>query len=375
VTASSVRSEPPYARIVAEIRRRIEAGELRPGDRIPSARQITKEWGVAIATATKVLAALRQEGLVRPRPGVGTVVAEPPAVPPAVPPATPEATQKAAQKATHKATVPAAPAIPAVAPAIPPVPTRAEPAEPRTAKPAAPRRAARDPDHELTRDRIVRAGIEIADAEGLAALSMRRIATALDVATMSLYRHVPSKDELVILMYDAVFGAASYPDPPPESWRECLELGARTQWSVYRRHPWVAQAISFTRPIPTPHAIVHTEWLLRSMDGFGLSDEQLLHIAVTIANYVRGTAVNFALEAEARRDTGITYEEWMEEQDPVIEQVFIGDGRYPVMARIALQPDVDLSIDSLFEFGLTRLLDGIEVLVAGKARRSPATPS
>src|SRR5213592_4734308 len=70
-------TDPPSARIVADIRRRIAAGELRPGDRIPSARQITREWGVAIATATKVLAALRQEGLVRAVPGVGTVVAAP----------------------------------------------------------------------------------------------------------------------------------------------------------------------------------------------------------------------------------------------------------------------------------------------------------
>ena len=64
----------PYRRIVDEISGRIAAGALRPGDRIPSARQITREWGVAIATATKVLATLRQEGLVEPRPGVGTVV-------------------------------------------------------------------------------------------------------------------------------------------------------------------------------------------------------------------------------------------------------------------------------------------------------------
>lgn len=345
MTASSRRPEPPYARIVTEIRRRIEAGELRPGDRIPSARQITKEWGVAIATATKVLAVLRQEGLVHPRPGVGTVVVAPPAPAPAAAPGAPGAGAVASMSGARSAE-----------------------AGLRGPGPA-PRRAGRHPDHELTRDRIVRAGIEIADAEGLAALSMRRIATELDVATMSLYRHVPSKDELVILMYDAVFGAASYPDPPPPGWRERLEIGARTQWEVYRRHPWVAQAVSFTRPVPTPHAVGHTEWLLRSMDGLGLSDEQMLYIAVTVANYVRGTAVNFVLEAEARRDTGLTDEEWMAEHDPVIEEAFT-DGRHPIMARIAQRPGLDLNLDRLFEFGLARLLDGIEALVAAEARRT-----
>ncbi|WP_241777660.1 GntR family transcriptional regulator, partial [Streptomyces sp. CT34] len=68
---------PPYRRIVQEIRGRIDAGELAPGDRVPSTRRITREWGVAMATATKVLTALRQEGVVRTVPGVGTVVAEP----------------------------------------------------------------------------------------------------------------------------------------------------------------------------------------------------------------------------------------------------------------------------------------------------------
>lgn len=432
MTASAAKSEPPYARIVAEIRRRIEAGELREGDRIPSARQITKEWGVAIATATKVLATLRQEGLVQPLPGVGTVVAASAAAPHAgraTPPAgatepdpartpargtegattpdvvwatPPDAARTSARAPDtqldraraaprHTARTTASGPVRGVAPvrgaafaaeqgtargtgaaesAASPASAGTEPStsQTRTPKPGR-RRAGRE--HELTRERILRAGIEIADAEGLAALSMRRIATELDVATMSLYRHVPSKDELVVLMYDAVFGDVTYPDPPPPSWRECLELGARTQWSLYRRHPWVAQAISFTRPIPAPKAVVHTEWMLRSMDNLGLADQRLLHIAVTVANYVRGTAVNFEMEAEARRDTGITDEEWMAEQDAVFEEIF-ADGRYPIMGRIAMTPDMDLNLDSLFEFGLARLLDGIEVLVTGEARPAKA---
>ncbi|GAA5031799.1 winged helix-turn-helix domain-containing protein [Actinopolymorpha pittospori] len=67
-------TDPPSVRILTEIRRRIATGELRAGDRVPSTRQITQQWGVAMATATKVLTALREEGLVRVVPGVGTVV-------------------------------------------------------------------------------------------------------------------------------------------------------------------------------------------------------------------------------------------------------------------------------------------------------------
>src|SRR3954447_23499400 len=125
-------TQPPYRRIADEIRERIERGELRPGQTVPSARQITKDHGVALATAAKVLAALRQEGLVSAVPGIGTVVA-------------------------------------------------------RDSKPAV-RRPRR------TRDMgVVRVALEIADREGLAEVSMRRIASELGMATMSLYRHVPGK--------------------------------------------------------------------------------------------------------------------------------------------------------------------------------------
>jgi len=67
-------TEPPSMRIAAELRAQIERGELASGERVPSAREITRRWGVAIATATRVLAALRDEGLVRAVPGFGTVV-------------------------------------------------------------------------------------------------------------------------------------------------------------------------------------------------------------------------------------------------------------------------------------------------------------
>src|ERR1700759_1496048 len=76
---------PPYARIAAELRDQIERGELQPGQRVPSTREITGRWGVAMATATKVLATLRQDGLVHPVPGGGTVVTDPATGPPRQP--------------------------------------------------------------------------------------------------------------------------------------------------------------------------------------------------------------------------------------------------------------------------------------------------
>jgi AcrR family transcriptional regulator len=306
-------SEAPYARIVAHIRSRIDSGELRPGDRVPSARQITREHGVAIATATKVLAALTRAGLVTPVPGVGTVVRTPAATP-------------------HRDR----------------------------------RRAATRPaDGELTAERIVRAAIQIADTEGMAALSMRRVATYVDTATMSLYHYVPSKDELVLAMMDRVLADNPLPDLRPAGWRAQLELSARTMWAGCRRHPWLAPLISMTRPQPLPHGIAYTEWALRAVDGLGLDPNTMLHVAVGLYNFVRGIAVNLEPEAEAEQQTGITDEEWMEQQGADLDRI-VGDA-FPTFARLLANPELTLDLESLFEFGLRQWLDGLTVLIGQSA--------
>ncbi|GHF48025.1 DNA-binding transcriptional regulator YhcF (GntR family) [Amycolatopsis bartoniae] len=293
----------PYARIVTELRRRIASGELRPGDRVPSTRQLTQEWGVAMATATKALTTLRQEGLVRAVQGVGTVVADG--------------------------------------------------RSPRTGT-----------EQELTRERIVRAAIEIADGEGLAAVSMRRIATDLGVATMSLYRHVPGKDDLVVLMADAAIAEEPLPDVPPPGWRERLEYSSRLQWRLYHRHRWLAGAISMTRPQALPNAIQHTEWSLRALAG--LDPKTMLYAYLTVFGFVRGVAVNLEAEAQAEQDTGLTPDEWMETQEGLLEPL-AANGDLPAFREL-ITHDIDFDLDDLFEFGLARLLDGLEKLLVPPMR-------
>jgi DNA-binding transcriptional regulator YhcF (GntR family) len=297
--------EHPSHRIVTEIRRRITTGELRPGDRVPSTRQITQEWGVAMATATKVLNTLRQQGVVRAVQGVGTVVESTPSAPPAA----------------HRTT-----------------------------------------ERELTRERIVRAAIEIADAEGLAAVSMRRTATELGTATMSLYRHVQGKDELVVLMVDTALTEERFPAEPPEGWRARLELSSRLQWRLYRAHPWLARAVSISRPQAMPNAVIHTEWSLRALDGLGLDPETMLNAYLTVFGFVRGTAVSLESEAEARQDTGLTADEWLESQETAMRAI-LGAGDYPTMTRLFTH-EVEIDLDGLFEFGLRRVLDGLATLIS-----------
>lgn len=311
------RAELPSVRIAREIRRRIEDGELRPGDRVPSTRRITQDWGVAMATATKALAELRAAGLVVARTGVGTVVAEPSR--PARPARRPEPTG------------------------------RPEPV---------------DADGGPTRARIVRAAVAVADADGLGALSMRRVAADLGVATMSLYRHVHGKGELVALMADAV--AATEPLPANESghWRRALETVARTQWTLFRRHVWLAPAVSLTRPQPSPNLMRHTEYVLRALDG--VDPSTAMYVSISLFGYVRGIALNLEAEAAAQQDTGLNPDQWMDTQERTFAAI-VSTGDFPYLSLI-VAGSFDFDLDRLFEFGLARLLDGFAALV------EPATP-
>ncbi|MEU8919941.1 TetR/AcrR family transcriptional regulator C-terminal domain-containing protein [Kitasatospora sp. NPDC048545] len=325
-------SAPPYRRIADEIAARIAEGALAPGDRVPSTRRIAREWHVALATATKVLTTLRLEGLVETRPRVGTVVAAAPAPAPSPDPA------------------PATAARPGTAVGVR-VPTPAEPSTP-------------GPSVELTAERIVRAAMEIADREGLAALSMRSVAARLGVAAMSPYRYVPSKDDLVLLMADAAFGEESYPAGPPGDWRARLELGAHMLWRIYRRHPWLAQVGALTRPLMLPALLDHAEWALSALDGHGLDAATMLDLHVLLYSYVQGIAVHLEREAQAEASTGLSEDQWMDRQGPALTAIVTGE-RHPVFARTtgSLGDGYDLDLDALFAFGLKPLLDGVATMI------------
>ncbi|MBV6697987.1 TetR/AcrR family transcriptional regulator C-terminal domain-containing protein [Kitasatospora aureofaciens] len=325
----------PSGRILAELRRRITSGELAPGERVPSTRRITREWGVAMATATKVLTRLREEGLVRAVPGVGTVVA--------------------------------AAGAAASAPAVSGASGASGAASERASGESGVRRA-RAGERDLTRERIVATAVQVADAEGLTALSMRRVATELGAATMSLYRHVPGKDDLLRLMMDEAFREEPLPDRLPGGWREGLEAVARLQWRIYRRHPWLAATMSFTRPVMAPDVAVHTERSMAALAGLGLEQEEMAQASVTLAAFVCGLAVHFEREAQAEQDSGMSADEWMDLQDGEDHDRLMADPeRFPMFDALNRGPEIDMSLDALFEFGVARMLDGIGAVIERRA--------
>ena len=219
----------------------------------------------------------------------------------------------------------------------------------------------RGPRPRLTVDQIIGTAIRIADAEGLAALSMRRVGEALGVTAMSLYTYVPSKAELVDVMIDTAVGEFDPDDAAADGWRERLERVARQNWDLYRRHPWMLQA-SMSRPVLGPNLVARYDHELRSVEGVGLSDVDMDLVITLLSNYVRG-AVRTALEAaEAERRTGMSEEQWWATYAPLLEQVFDGDA-YPVAARVGAAAGEEfqsaVAPDRAFEFGLQRVLDGI----------------
>ncbi|CAL9477760.1 TetR/AcrR family transcriptional regulator [Streptomyces sp. enrichment culture] len=224
-------------------------------------------------------------------------------------------------------------------------------------------RPSRGPKPGLTLERVVEAAIEVADRDGLGALSMRRIATELGTGTMSLYRYVPGKAELLDLMLDRVQRPAENPAGPGDGWRAALEALGRAALALYRRHPWLLE-VNQSRPILGPSALDGMERVLARIKPMGLSDPELVSAIIMIDGYVVGAARTQLYQEEAERSSGLTDAQFWEAQRPALEKAMTS-GRYPVLA--GLSEDTFGSDFDHFEFGLQRILDGLEEFVARRA--------
>jgi len=217
----------------------------------------------------------------------------------------------------------------------------------------------------LGREQIVRAAIELADAEGLETLSMRRLATKLGAGAMSLYWHIPNKEDLLDLMLDAAFGEVELPERPSGDWRADLRLFARHMLGVLRRHTWLPALIS-SRPLPGPNSLRYVEVFLSELDGLGLDVDTMGGILSTVDAYVDGFAQREAAEGEARRRAGMTEAEWHAALAPSFQRM-LSSGQYPTLARFIAE-NTDINADASFEFGLECVLDGIAARIAATRR-------
>jgi AcrR family transcriptional regulator len=225
-------------------------------------------------------------------------------------------------------------------------------------------RPTRGPKPGLTLDRIVTAAVEIADAEGMAAVSMRRLSTELGTGTMSLYRYIPSKAELLDLMLDRIQGTPSDTEQPaPEGdWRAGVEHLARTHLDLHRAHPWLLK-VNQARTVLGPGTVRRLEEAIAGLQGMGLSDPELISVIISVQSFVSGIARMEIETAEAARATGLSDEAFWGSQQPFLEKAMLS-GEFPRMA--ALSAEAFGEFDH-FGFGLRRLIDGFEVLVHQRA--------
>jgi AcrR family transcriptional regulator len=202
----------------------------------------------------------------------------------------------------------------------------------------------------LSRERIVEAAIELADTDGLGALSMARLAERLGCGTMSLYRHVANKDELVTFMLSAA------PGPPPvphngTDWRGAVTDWASGLWEVYHRHPWILQAAA-AGPPADPGQLAWLDAGLASLAGTGLAERDKLAAVMAVLHFARGAAA---------LDIGAAGHVDGPEYPALLRRVLDAD-RFPALAA-ALDAGVfdEANEDPQADFrsGLGQLLDGI----------------
>jgi AcrR family transcriptional regulator len=213
----------------------------------------------------------------------------------------------------------------------------------------------------MTVESIVAAAIEVADAEGLDGLSMRRVADALGVGTMSLYRYVQSKAELHDLMLDAVVGR-DLPFAQEGGWRAGLAGYARASLDGYVRHPWLLRA-SLTRGVMGPNQTAALDAVLAMLDPTGLTGGERMAVILLVTSYVRGVAQQQVDATVAHRRSGVSDEQFWNDFAPLLDE-HLTEERYPALTK--LWRDEELDWVDAFEFGLARVLDGVERLVESR---------
>jgi AcrR family transcriptional regulator len=233
-------------------------------------------------------------------------------------------------------------------------------------------RPTRGPKPGLTLDAVVDAAVRLADAEGIDALSMRRVAEALGVGAMSLYTYVPGRAELVDLMLDRVYAEQLAGIATDGGWRARLESRARADWALYERHPWVVRAAG-PRPTLGPNESGVYEATLAAVDGIGLTGDEMVAVVTLVAGYVGGVARGI-VEAVAEGETHEDEEAWWRARSAVLDRAGAYTAeRFPVSSRLGDEGVFDGDPDEpdylagemrrTFDFGLQRVLDGIAVLV------------
>lgn len=228
-------------------------------------------------------------------------------------------------------------------------------------------RAGKGPKPGLSLSRIVEAAVRIALSDGLAAVSMNRLATDLGTSPMSLYRYFSAKDELLLLMIDAAAGAPPAVEPG-EDWRAGLTRWAWGYLHALRRHPWIVR-VPISAPPLTPNQIVWLEDGLCALRDTSLDAQEKMSVILMLSGFVRSWATLTADMTAAALAAGNT--DAMVKYGQMLAKLIDPD-RFPEVHKVVatgVLDDENDEGDDEFGFGLDRMLDGVEVLMRGRAEQ------
>jgi AcrR family transcriptional regulator len=228
-------------------------------------------------------------------------------------------------------------------------------------------RSPRGPQPAYSRDQIAAVAVKIADAEGIQAVSMRRIAAELGSGATSLYRYITRKDELLDMMVDLVLAEETLPKPSG-NWRPDLRKIACHTRATTLRHPWTI-AISTFRSSLGPNTLRCLELTLSVIDNLGLDIDEMLVVSNTLFTFARGYAAGEIAEIEASRRSGLNREQWMLSRTQHTQSI-LKTGKYPMFTRVvkdARAPHDPHAAERAFFLGLDHILNGIEVRIASSA--------
>jgi AcrR family transcriptional regulator len=235
----------------------------------------------------------------------------------------------------------------------------------------------------FTRGQIAAAAVRIADAEGFAALSMRRLATELDAGTMTLYHYVRTKQELLALVTDEVMGEVVLPpdEPLPGDWREATTVIAVRGRDTLRRHPWVLDLNE--DPAIGPNAVRHFDQLLQALAGLDVELEDKLDLAAAVDSYVFGHCLRERTRRPARPADDPEGDRAAAVAGLAYVEGLLATGDYPQLHALAAahgvwgawgRVEAHGRDEGLFARNLDRLLDGFAAGFAAAERSGSDRP-
>ena len=220
----------------------------------------------------------------------------------------------------------------------------------------------------LSLTQVVDTAIALADAEGLEAVSMRRVAQELGVVPMTLYTYVPDKAALLDLMLDALYLRMPRDGAGGTGWQDRIREVAEQNRALYEAHPWAAE-ISVSRPPLGPGLMAKYDHELGAFEGTGLDDVEMDAALTYVLGFVQHAARSAAAARASVEHSGQTDQQWWEESGPLLEKVF-DRHRYPLAVRVgeAAGAELGAAFDAghAYAFGLERVLDGLDVLIRAR---------